>query len=191
MKTNFSKICGVLLILSLGFGGCSKSTPPSKAKPMTVKPLLKQEITVSGDKEVAMILVDMKPGAASLKHYHPGHVFGYLLEGEISIDFDDKESVTLKAGEAFYEIPNHNMIGKNSSQPGKMLVMMILDKDQPPLVPVGNQPPPQDKESMTMKPLLKQAITVSGDKEVAMMLVDIKPGPVIRKSNKSYLKPKH
>ncbi len=178
------KIINLLIVMLVpAFSASSMGQAASMDEPVTMSPLLKQAITVSGDQDVVLIQVDVKPGATIPKHFHPGHVFGYLMEGEQTIEYDDMESVTLKPEDTFYTIPNRHMImsGENSLQTGKMLVLMILPKGQPPIVPVGNQPPPHDEKSVTMTPVLNQAITMSGDQEVVMIMVDMKPGAIIPK----------
>jgi hypothetical protein len=39
----------------------------------------------------------------------------HFLEGSITFTFDGKEPHTVKAGEAYHETPNENMLAKNAS----------------------------------------------------------------------------
>lgn len=67
------------------------------------------------------------------KHYHPGHLFGYVFEGTYHVNFEDMTSRTIRAGEVFYENPNSVMRSKNASSTEwtKEIVFQILPEDQP------------------------------------------------------------
>jgi quercetin dioxygenase-like cupin family protein len=65
--------------------------------------------------EANVFVAEMPGGWVGGKHYHPGHVFVYVLEGSITFTFDGKEPFTVKAGEVYHETPNENMLAKNAS----------------------------------------------------------------------------
>ena len=70
------------------------------------------------------------------KHYHPGHVFVYVLEGSITFTFDNAPSRTVKAGEIYYETPNDRMLAKNASASEglKLIVFQVGTQGKPMMI---------------------------------------------------------
>ena len=86
-----------------------------------------------------MITVDYPPGATDPVHRHNAHVFVYVLEGSIIMQVEGGQSITLTAGQTFYEGPNDvHLGGRNASdtKPVKFVVFFLKDKGAPILVPV-------------------------------------------------------
>jgi len=71
------------------------------------------------------------------KHYHPGNVFVYILEGAIDIETDNGV-LTVGAGELYPEVPGMEMLGKNSSTtaPAKFVVFQVGETGKPMMVKV-------------------------------------------------------
>jgi|GEM_PF-208835 len=115
-----------------------QNLPPQDQPPMppikqTV--LLQQDLKDMGDKEVVINLVEIAPGASTPKHFHPGHIFGYILEGKAEVEHDEGKVQVTGPGAVFYEIPNRNMTATNrGKRPIKAIIFMIKDKNQPPTV---------------------------------------------------------
>jgi quercetin dioxygenase-like cupin family protein len=107
-------------------------------KPFTRTVLLQQDLNDMSGKEVIISYVEIAPNAKIPKHYHPAHVFGYVLEGSGTIEYEDGTTENLKVGHAFYEIPNRNITGRNTSttKPNKAIVFIIKDKGKPAAVNV-------------------------------------------------------
>jgi len=59
------------------------------------------------------------------KHWHPGPVFVYVLEGELTIE-TDKGLQTIKAGEVYAETPELAMRAKNLSAKGTLRTVAFL-----------------------------------------------------------------
>jgi quercetin dioxygenase-like cupin family protein len=107
-------------------------------KPFTRTVLLQQDLNDMNGKEVIISYVEIAPNAKIPKHYHPAHVFGYVLEGSGTLEYEDGTTVNLKPGEAFYETPNRNLTGRNTNttKPNKAIVFIIKDKGKPAAVRV-------------------------------------------------------
>lgn len=103
-------------------------------------PLLKQELQGTGAMEANMALIEVSPGHQTERHMHPGHVFLYVLEGEVEIDVDGEPPLRLSAGEAGYELPNRPMVGKNlsSTNGARLIVFQIGEAGKPMQVPSPN-----------------------------------------------------
>lgn len=69
------------------------------------------------------------------KHFHPGNVFVYVLEGEITVE-TDKGSLTVRAGELYPEVPGMVMRAKNQSTsvPAKFVVFQVGETGKPMMV---------------------------------------------------------
>ena len=77
-------------------------------------------------------------GWVGKKHYHPGHVLVYVLEGAMTFEEEGRPSITKNAGEMFHETPGVRLTPKNGSQtePVKLLVIDLKEKGQPVTVDV-------------------------------------------------------
>lgn len=106
----------------------------AQARPLPrVLKLLTQPVDDLG-KEVRMERVDFAPGADSPPHRHPGHVFVYVLEGEVVSALEEGAEVTYKAGSSFYEPAGGlHAVAKNGSatEAASILVFQIAEKDKP------------------------------------------------------------
>lgn len=90
-------------------------------------------------KEVIMLIVNYKPGEVETPHKHEAHAFVYVLEGEIVMAVKGGKEQTLSVGQSFYEGPEDiHTVGRNASKtkPAKFLVLMLKDKNKPPVVPL-------------------------------------------------------
>ncbi len=102
-----------------------------KPLPRVVK-VLTQSVDELG-REVRVERVDFAPGAESPPHRHPGHVFVYVLEGEVVSALEKGAEVTYKAGSGFYEPAGGlHAVAKNvSAADASILVFHIAEKDKP------------------------------------------------------------
>ena len=113
----------------------TQSAEPPKAK-TTV--LLEQKLEGLPGFSVQVVLVEGPPGWVGGRHYHPGHVFVYMLDGTYQLNFEELTSRTVKAGEVFYEAPNSIMRSRNGSSTEwvRDVVFQILRDGQPVAVSV-------------------------------------------------------
>ena len=104
-----------------------------------VKELFATDLPDYPGKEGRMIEVSYPPGAKDVVHRHDAHAFVYVLEGEIVMQLKGKPSVTLKAGQTFYEGPTDiHVVGRNASStaPARFVVVLLKNKGAPVLTPV-------------------------------------------------------
>ena len=78
------------------------------------------------------------PGFVGGKHFHPGPVFVYVLEGEITIETEGRVQ-TISAGELYQEELRQTMWGKNSStkDAAKFVVFQVGDAGKPMMIKVA------------------------------------------------------
>ncbi len=102
----------------------------------TITPLLKTAVAGVEGKEVVILHLSAPPGFATAKHFHPGQVFVYILEGTITIEIEGDAPLKLGPGDVFQEPSGRSMVGKNlsSTHGAKFLVFQISDKGKPLMV---------------------------------------------------------
>ncbi|WLG93512.1 cupin domain-containing protein [Pseudomonas sp. FP198] len=91
------------------------------------------------DKKAMMLTVDYAPGQSSIAHKHDGTAMAYVLEGAITSQVKGEPAITYKAGEFWYEAAgSEHLVSKNASatQPAKLLVFMVMGKDEAVLIPL-------------------------------------------------------
>ena len=94
-------------------------------------PVLKQALP--DNMEANIVLIKAGPGFETERHIHPGHVFVYVLEGTVELDFDGEDPVRVSAGEAVYEQPNKPMVGRNvsSTEDVRLVVFQVGEAGKP------------------------------------------------------------
>ena len=124
---------------ALGIGiGVSGTILYAQSQPVKHTPLISQDLSGLDGKEGFAVKVEYAPGAIDKKHYHPAHLFTYVLEGAAMWEVEGQPPITLKAGDIFYDPPRRPHIHGNASQtePAKLLVFMVAEKGQPRAIPV-------------------------------------------------------
>ncbi|CAM2196174.1 Cupin domain-containing protein [Paraburkholderia kururiensis] len=109
------------------------AAPQAKVTPLTTQPLPEYP-----GKEAQMIVVDYPPGSVDPVHRHHAHAFVYVLEGSIVMGVNNGKTVTLHAGDTFYEGPDDvHTVGRNASKtkPAKFVVFLIKNQGAPILTP--------------------------------------------------------
>ena len=136
-KKLFPTISSLATIVTFGIAAFAagelhaQTAEPPKAKSTL---LLEQKLEGLPGYIVQIVLIEGPPGWVGGRHYHPGHLFGYILEGS----FDDMTSRTVGPGEVFYETPNTVMRSRNGSSTEwvKDIVFHIMRESDPPAVSV-------------------------------------------------------
>lgn len=93
------------------------------------------------NQEILVVEVELAPGEASAPHRHNAYVFVYVLEGEVNMQVEGGELVTLTPGEMFYENRDDiHVVSQNASdtEPAKLLVHIIKTAGVPVSTPVSN-----------------------------------------------------
>jgi quercetin dioxygenase-like cupin family protein len=83
--------------------------------------------------------VTYEPGARRYKHYHTSQVFFYVLEGEMMVQEEGKEPITLKRGDYLLVKPGTVHAHWNGSTTEKLVFteFTLLDEGQRSTVPVA------------------------------------------------------
>ena len=126
-----------LMALALVFGsGLALHLAAAQQAGVKRTDLQRHDLGVPG-REVVQVRVDLGPGVAFGKHWHPGEEIVYVLEGSLEYQVEGKQPVTLKAGEVLF-IPARTIhaaknVGRGN---GAELATYIVDKGKPLVVMV-------------------------------------------------------
>lgn len=88
-------------------------------------------------KEVHIVHFSAPPGFVGGKHSHPGPAFVYILEGQLTIEVEGMEPVTLGPGDVYAEpVGNKTMQAQNKSSTHgvKLVVFQVGDEGKPLMV---------------------------------------------------------
>ena len=132
---------GAILVIAIAIGvaglqevQAQEQEYVSKAR---AKTLLQAPLAGVEGKEVIIKHFAVPPEFVGGKHMHPGSVFVYVLEGEITVETEGKTE-TFKAGELYREPLQRAMVGKNlsTSDDLELLVFQIGDVGKPMMIKV-------------------------------------------------------
>jgi quercetin dioxygenase-like cupin family protein len=96
--------------------------------------LQRQDLGIPG-REVSQVRVELDPGVAFGKHWHPGEEIIYVIEGTFEYEVAGRPPVTVRAGEVLF-IPAGTVHAAKNVGEGKAaeLATYILEKGKPALV---------------------------------------------------------
>ncbi len=119
-------------VLSLG-AALSLDVQAAEYRPkVEVKSLHEGPLNRVDGKTVIIKHLTLPAGHVGRKHFHPGDIFVYVLEGELTIE-TEKDVLTFPAGGLYPEVPGIVMRGKNVSadNPAKIVVFHVGDTGKP------------------------------------------------------------
>ena len=98
--------------------------------------LQRHDLSAPG-REVIQVRVELAPGVAFGKHWHPGEEIIYMIEGSLQYQIDDNPPVTLKAGDVLFVPARTIHAARNvGTVPGAELATYIVEKGKPLVVMV-------------------------------------------------------
>ena len=116
--------------------GLSLDVQSAEYKPKAeVKALFQGTLTDVDTKTVIVKHFTLPAGFVGGKHFHPGNVYVYVLEGELSVETEGGIQ-TIAAGELYPEVPGMVMVGMNvsSSVATKLLVFQVGETGKPMMI---------------------------------------------------------
>jgi quercetin dioxygenase-like cupin family protein len=82
--------------------------------------------------EIVQSLAEIPEGVASGRHSHPGPEVGYIVRGDVAMEFDERSTLTLRTGDPFLIPPG---VIHNARNIGSVTTMMLstymVDEAQP------------------------------------------------------------
>ncbi len=98
-----------------------------------VTSLLKTPLAGIAGKEANIVQFDVGPGWKIGNHFHPGHVFVYMIQGSIKIEVEGEPARVIGPGDVLHELPDRNMVANNisSTNGAKFLVFQVGEIGKP------------------------------------------------------------
>lgn len=126
------------LVVGIALAAIGSRSLYAQPEPFKRTMLLKTDLKGLEGKEAVVLLAELAPGAAAGKHYHPGNEINYVLEGSGVLKIDGKAPITLQVGTTHHIQPRevHDARNTSATDPLKILVFWVTDKDQPLTIPV-------------------------------------------------------
>jgi quercetin dioxygenase-like cupin family protein len=83
--------------------------------------------------EIRVLFARLEPGDRTPYHSHRFPVTVYVLEGAFTLELDEREPVTIRAGEVFVEPSHVRMTGRNldAANATTMVLFYVSDPDTP------------------------------------------------------------
>ncbi|OAH10702.1 cupin domain-containing protein [Streptomyces jeddahensis] len=97
---------------------------------------LQRHLSPASGWELVQTLVQIPRGLESGRHSHPGVEVGYIIQGDVMMEFDDRAPQRLRSGDPFFiplgAIHNARNIGKVET---KMLSTYLIEEGEPLVIP--------------------------------------------------------
>jgi quercetin dioxygenase-like cupin family protein len=141
-----SRRLAVCLLLGLAFSlhpaaaEIAASAPPAAAVAPEVRMVLSTGLTVTGEPirypsgaaKITAEEITLQPGQQTGWHTHPVPFFGYILEGELTVDYGAKGKRIYRKGDGLAEAMNQAHDGRNTGpNPVKILAVFIGQEGVP------------------------------------------------------------
>ena len=124
--TRFLGAALLIVVGSPGLGSARTQQPGVKRTD-----LQRHDLSLPG-REVIQVRVDLAPGVAFGKHWHPGEEIVYVLEGALEYEVEGRPPVTLKAGDVLFVPARTNHAAKNVGKTnGSELATYLVEKGKP------------------------------------------------------------
>lgn len=123
-----------VLFGAIAFLAHSPDSPGALASRPNPETLLEEVVPdPSGDVQVGMDVYVLAPrtGQTAVEalpgHRHPGHMYVYVLEGEVRSKLDDDPAANFTVGQAWLEQPGqlHRIHNLSSDRPARLLVVRL------------------------------------------------------------------
>ncbi len=127
-------LVGALFVGAAGFGVVQAAEEAYKPK-VDITSLAKGPLAGVEGKEVIIRHFAIPPGHVGGKHFHPGSVFVYVLEGTLTIETEGKIK-SVSAGELYEEPMRRVMQARNLSTTDglKLVVFQVGDAGKPMMI---------------------------------------------------------
>jgi quercetin dioxygenase-like cupin family protein len=136
---------GLIVILTVTiFAAANRSHAEESGYPLV--PLLSTGTTIAGETlhyptggpaHVTAAIVTLGPGAKTILHRHGVPLFGYILDGELTVDYGDRGKRTYRKGDAFMEAMDVPHFGIDTgTEPVRILAVYMGAEGAADVIPV-------------------------------------------------------
>lgn len=90
-----------------------------------------------GTPKITAVIVTLARGEETQVHKHPVPLFGYVISGELEVEYDGKGTKRFAAGDAFMEVIDWWHKGKNvGNMPTRILAVYMGSEKLPNVIPI-------------------------------------------------------
>ena len=120
------------LAASLAVAGSDDGSAEEYVPDVQTEMLHKAPLPGMDGKEMIVVRITAPPGFVGERHIHPGPVFMYVLDGEVTVETEG-ETQTVTSGELWPEPVDTPMVPRNASDtaPAHLIVFQIGDIGEP------------------------------------------------------------
>lgn len=136
MKASQLYIClAVMAVFTFGMDGIRAQEEAAVAPPAV---LLKTALDRFQGQEVEILRLEFAPGWVGTRHFHPGELFVYVLDGAFIIRLAGEPAQSFDQGSLIRELPGQVLSAANASstEPVSILVVHLAGAGEPLLVEV-------------------------------------------------------
>ena len=102
-------VLGLPVVLAAGLMAFHADHAQAQEKKFSAEVLQQEDVgKLEGERTMRMVMFTMQPGAEVPEHQHGGPGLRYVLEGAITIAWNDGEEKTFEAGDTYFEGPGAN-----------------------------------------------------------------------------------
>ncbi len=118
-------IAGLLSLACLAPAGAADTPVKSKIVISTTKTAIGQPIVLPAkDAQVIVTVLEIAPGTKLPRHKHPSQRYGYVLQGEITVEYEGGQRQTFHTGDFIVEAIDVWHFGTSTGNvPAKLLVI--------------------------------------------------------------------
>ncbi len=134
MKARRLYFClAVAAVLSFGTDGVRAQEVAAVAPPAV---LLKAALNRFPGQEIEILRLEFAPGWVGTRHFHPGELFVYVLDGVFIIELAGESPQSFDQGSLIRELPDQVLSAANASstEPVSVLVVHLAGTGEPLLV---------------------------------------------------------
>ena len=132
LKAERPPLAAVAFVLALG--SATSVTAHDTPSPISSEPLISAQTTIIGQPlsypteapaEISASIVTIPPGVAGGWHIHPAPLFGYMLEGELTVDYGTEGTRVYRQGDSLLEATDWPHQGTNTGD-GPVRVLIVF-----------------------------------------------------------------
>jgi quercetin dioxygenase-like cupin family protein len=130
-----SRVATILSLVVIGLLAGERAR--GEQAPAVKKQIVLKEATSLPDRDAIMALVELPPGSSEGRHTHAGELFGFVVEGAITLVSEGSPTAKLTAGEAYHVLPGrvHDVINEGSVV-AKTAVVLVAERGKAPTTEV-------------------------------------------------------
>ncbi|QQR73254.1 MAG: cupin domain-containing protein [Holophagales bacterium] len=130
-----SRVATILSLVVIGLLAGERAR--GEQAPAVKKQIVLKEATSLPDRDAIMALVELPPGSSEGRHTHAGELFGFVVEGAITLVSEGSPTAKLTAGEVYHVLPGrvHDVINEGSVV-AKTAVVLVAERGKAPTTEV-------------------------------------------------------